>query len=242
MPPTTSAAIEGQLNTAERALLADAVRRAPRKPRAVIEVGTWLGGGSTVHLLRALEANGEGCLWGVEADQGIYERMIANLRAAAPEAMHRFTPLLGFSHIVLPRLLTEQGPGFQVDLAFLDGGNNPAEQVAEFRLLAPRMPVGAELFAHDAKLRKGKWLVPYVSLLDNWECRVHDVSDEGLFHARKLAPEPSEASLRRAKRRLWRLRLEPQEIAATLLPRAVCGFVLNCLPRRVAGWLADGRA
>jgi len=23
--------------------------------------------------------------------------------------------------------------------------------------------------AHDAKMRKGKWLVPYLSLLDNWQ-------------------------------------------------------------------------
>ena len=62
------------------------------------------------------------------------------------------------------------------------------EQITEFQLIDPRIPVGGTLMAHDAKLRKGKWLVPYVSTLDNWECKLHDISDEGLFVAKRKLP------------------------------------------------------
>ncbi len=241
MSAEPSAPIEGQLNPAERALLAAPLLAAPERDWRVLEVGTWLGGGSTVTFLRTLHQLGHGHLWGVEADRGIYERMIGNLRAAAPDAVGRFTPLFGFSQAVIPRWLAEQPADFAVDLAFLDGGNNPREQITEFRLLAPRIPVGGHLFSHDAKLRKGKWLVPYLRLLDNWECELHDVSDEGLFHARKLAAEPSPASLKAAQGRLFRMQLELQEIAAAAVPRRVCAWIFARLPARMVRRIADGR-
>src|SRR6266446_10946840 len=107
--------IEGQLNTRERELLFDAIRGAPRPPRVALEVGTWLGGGSTLHILRALEKNGCGHLWGVEASRNICDQMLANLQAGAPETLHRFTPLFGFSQDIIPRWLAEQPPGFEID-------------------------------------------------------------------------------------------------------------------------------
>src|SRR5258707_14848422 len=90
---TLTASAEGQLNTRERDQLTNAIVGAPAPPRVVLEVGTWLGGGSTLQILRTLEKNGQGHLWGIEADYGIYDRMLANLKALAPQAMHRFTPL-----------------------------------------------------------------------------------------------------------------------------------------------------
>src|SRR5262249_9206876 len=68
--------VEGQLNARERELLVRAIREATPHPRAALEVGTWLGGGSTLHILRALENNGQGHLWGIEADRSIYDRMV----------------------------------------------------------------------------------------------------------------------------------------------------------------------
>src|SRR6266496_3759711 len=173
--------IEGQLNLAERRLLTEAIIGAKEKPRVLIEVGTWYGGGSTLHILRALQQNGVGHLWGIEANRSVYERMLANLRVAAPDACPRFTALFGFSDEVIPRWLAERGPKVSVDFAFLDGGNNPGEQIAEFHLLAPHIPVGGQLMAHDAFYRKGKWLVPYVSRLDNWQVRLLDGSGVGLL-------------------------------------------------------------
>ena len=234
-------AIEGQLNARERELLVRSIVGTTPRPKVAIEIGTWLGGGSTLHILQSLEKNGQGHLWGIEADRSIYERMLANLRAAAPEALHRFTPIFGFSQQVIPEWLATQPAGTQVDLAFLDGGNNPMEQIVEFRLLAPRIPVGGQLMAHDAKLRKGKWLGPYLSRLDNWRTQIHDISDEGLLHAVKTAPAPSDSSLRAAQTWLRKARLRPVEIAAAILPSRVCGFILNLLPRDTSRWLADGR-
>jgi len=222
-------------------LLTEAILKAAHKPRVALEVGTWLGGGSTIHLLRALEENGAGHLWGIEADESIYERMIANIRSVSPQLVARFTPLFGLSQEVIPRWLAEQDENFQIDLAFLDGGNNPSEQIIEFRLIDPHMPVGGILMSHDAKLRKGKWLIPYLRRLDNWESQLHDVSAEGFFFARKIAPQPSADSLRSARSHLFRMRLEPAEIAAALLPAKICGAVLHLLPDRLSLKLGQGR-
>jgi hypothetical protein len=129
----------------------------------------------------------------------------------------------------------------QIDAPFLDGGNRPWEQIMEFNLIGPRIPVGGILLSHDAKLRKGKWLMPFVSLLDNWECKLNDLSQEGLFQARKIAPHPSAASLKSARRRLLKLRLSPVEAAAAVIPGAVCGTVLRLLPSGFTRRLAEGR-
>ena len=233
--------IQGQLNAEERRLLTSAILDAPCKPQVIVEIGTWLGGGSTLHILRALEKNGTGRLWGVEADSSIYERMIANIRSAIPEAVARFTPVFGFSQEAIPRLLAEQGSGFSVDVAFLDGGDNPGEQITEFELLAPRMPIGGQLLSHDAKLRKGRWLVPYVSLLDNWRSELHDVSEEGLFHAVKTSDSPSRASADSARRCLARLRMSPVELIGRLVPRALRPLVLRLLPAGLRRSVGQGR-
>jgi hypothetical protein len=236
-----STVMEGQLNPAERALLTDAILKAPKKPEVVIEVGTWLGGGSTVTFLRALEQNGAGHLWGIEADRSIYDRMTANLTALAPEVMGRFTPLFGFSDQVIPRWIEEQKKPLQIDVAFLDGGNNPAEQITEFELLDPYLPVGAQLFGHDANHRKGKWLIPYLARLDNWESQVHSFSAEGLMAARKLAAQPSAESLRAAKAHLLKMRWAPVEVAARFAPNGLKRFIFSVMPPSFAQRVADGR-
>ena len=237
----SSVEISGQLNSEERRIITAAVLEAEQKPKVILEVGTWLGGGSTLHLLRALEQNGVGHLWGIEADRSTYDEMLKNIRIAAPEAMHRFTPLFGFSQEVIPRWLKELGPEEKVDVVFLDGGNNPGEQIEEFKLLDPRISIGGQLLAHDAKLRKGKWLIPYLSRLDNWETQLHDVSEHGLLHARKVARKPSPSSKRAAAVCLFKMRCHPVEVAAAVLPSRVCGFVLGLLPRKLAWRLSDGR-
>ncbi len=233
--------IAGQLNAAERQIITAAILNVPRKPAVVLEVGTWLGGGSTLHILRALEKNNEGHLWGIEADRSIYDRMIANLRSAAPGTLDRFTPLFGFSTNVIPKWLQGLNPGEQVDLVFLDGGDNPLEQVTEFQLLDDRIPIGGQLFAHDAKLRKGKWLGPYVRALDNWVSELHDVSSEGLFASRKIALHPSADSLSRARKLLWRMRLNIVELCGALLPASVVSVMLRFLPSRTVRALTQGR-
>jgi predicted O-methyltransferase YrrM len=240
-PATTAATIEGQLNAEERALITSTILDARVKPKIAVEVGTWLGGGSTLHILRALQKNGEGHLWGVEASKEIYEKMIASIRAGAPDAVDRFTPLLGFSTEVLPRWFKELPAGAEIDFVFLDGGDNPYEQIEEFNLLAPRVKVDGVLMSHDAKGRKGKWLVPYVSLLDNWDAKIFDISREGVFHARKIKAQPSEASRLAAERRLTLMRLEFIELVARFVPSKICGLILRAMPRRWSRRLTIGQ-
>jgi predicted O-methyltransferase YrrM len=232
--------IPGQMNDREREFLTGTILDAAKAPEAALEVGTWLGGGSTLHILRAMEKLGRGHLWGIEASRSIYEQMVANITAGAPDAVHRFSPLFGLSQHVIPRWLSEQASGFEIDFAFLDGGDNPHEQIVEFQLIDPRIPVGGQLLAHDARVRKGKWLVPYLLRLDNWRTEVHDFSEVGLLHARKTALRPSPASLRFARQHLLKARLQPSEVAAAMLPAALCRFILRRVPRRVFEWLWRG--
>lgn len=233
--------IPGQMSDAERRLLTDAILNAPKKPMVVLEAGTWLGGGSTLHILRALQQNGAGHLWGVEIDAAIYEQMTANIRSAAPEAVDRFTPVFGRSQDVIPRWLAERGPDCLVDFVFLDGGDNPLEQIIEFKLLAGRIPVGGRLMAHDAKMRKGKWLMPYLLRLDNWQVRLHELSEVGLLDAVKLRDQPSPKSLRAAERKLLALRLHPVELASALLPRQLCKLLAEVMPEKLMQRLTQGR-
>jgi len=101
--------------------------------------------------------------------------------------------------------------------------------------------VGGQLMSHDANMRKGRWLVPYVSRLDNWESEVHGGGETGLFHAKKIAARPSASSLRAAERHLFQQKCQPAEIAASYLPASLCRFALRLLPRKYSSQLAEGR-
>jgi hypothetical protein len=167
--------------------------------------------------------------------------MIANISAAIPEAVDRFTPLFGLSDDVLPGWLGGLPSGAEIDLAFLDGGDNPLEQIHEFELLAPHIKTGGVLMAHDARMRKGKWLCPYVSLLDNWQSQTFDYSHEGLFHAVKTGAQPSEASRRAAARKLRSMRLEPMELLGSMLPGKANETIMRILPKSLRAKLFKGR-
>jgi predicted O-methyltransferase YrrM len=142
----------GQLSSVERELLVDAIRNVRPKPQRVIEVGSWFGGGSTIEILKVMRTLNEGHLWGIEADPATYRELAANLPQLFPEESKRFTPVQGRSVDVIPRLLRDFGEIATVDFVFLDGGDNPGEQIAEFKLLDSRIPVGGQVMSHDAKL------------------------------------------------------------------------------------------
>jgi predicted O-methyltransferase YrrM len=232
--------IEGQLSTAERAFLSQTLTSMPIPPAIALEVGTWLGGGSTLHILQAFQRNGTGHLWGIEYSREIHDRMVANLKSAIPEALHRFTPIFGRSQDVIPRWLRQEGAGQKVDFAFLDGGDSPSEQIDEFLLLDPHMRIGAQLMAHDARMRKGKWLVPFLQRLDHWKTELLDLSEVGLLRAEKVAERPSPESLRTAEAELRRLKREPRELVARLLPPAFRSLIARILPQKVMRALIHG--
>lgn len=233
--------VEGQLNPEERDLIRRYLVMGEMPPKVAIEVGTWLGGGSTMVILREFANSGVGHLWGVEADEGIYERMINNLRAALPEGLPHFTPLLGLSQKRLPEWIASQGSGLEIDFIFLDGGDSPREQIDEFHLLDRHLKVGGRILSHDANFRKGKWFVPYIKALDNYRVTIHQVSQEGLLAAVKLAPHPSDASRLEAAKILGRCRREPVELFGHLTPRWMIRLAARVLPASIIRRFGQGR-
>jgi len=204
----------------------------------IIEIGTHKGGGSTLTFLAALKRKRSGKLIGIEANPDVFAEMKTNIASVDPGYFVFFEPISGFSQRVIPGILTKY-PHF--NLVFLDGGNNPREQIEEFELLKDTIPVGGFLFSHDANLRKGKWLVPYVSALDNWLVTIHHASEEGLLEAEKLAPDPSSASLAKAQKTLRQHKRSPIEIATRFFPSSFKGFVLRMLPFKIRRRLGEGR-
>lgn len=228
--------IESQLHPVEKEIIARRVE-AMRDPN-ILEIGTYKGGGSTLTFLEALKRKSSGMLIGIEADADVFAEMKTNIASADPGYFDFFEPISGFSQRVIPGLLNKY-PHF--DLAFLDGGNNPREQLEEFELLKDAIPVGGFLFSHDANLRKGHWLVPYLTELDNWRVAIHQASEEGLLEAEKIGVSPSPASLRRARKVLCRRKLSPVELATLLFPSSFKGFVLKLLPLKIRRRIGEGR-
>jgi len=227
---------ESQLHPAEKEILKSKTLAAAQP--TILEIGTYKGGGSTLTFLEALKRKGPGRLIGIEADPDVFAEMKANIASVDSEFFDFFEPICGFSQRLIPDLLL-RFPRF--DLVFLDGGNNPREQIDEFELLKNAIPVGGYLFSHDANLRKGHWLVPYISELDNWRVTIHQASEEGLLEAEKVSEHPSVASLRRARSVLRRRMLSPVEIATLLFPSSFKGFVLKLLPFKIRRRIGEGR-
>jgi len=212
-----------------------------KPPEVAVEVGTWLGGGSTLLILNYFVTSGSGHLWGVEADEEIYERMISNIGSAIPEALKHFTPLFGLSQKKLPEWIDSMGGELRIDFAFLDGGDSPGEQVDEFHLLDPHLGLGARLLSHDANYRKGKWFVPYIKSLDNYRVEVHQVSNEGLLAAVKIAAHASPESRREAEKILKECRREPVELLGRMMPRWLLRLAAGVLPTSIIRRYGQGR-
>lgn len=229
-------AIESQLHPLEKEILRARLSTMPSP--TILEIGTYKGGGSTLTFLQALKRKNSGKLIGIEADPDVFAEMKANIASVDPGYFGFFEPISGFSQRTIPSLLTKY-PHF--DLAFLDGGNNPREQIEEFELLKDAIPVAGFLFSHDANLRKGHWLVPYLSELDNWRVTIHQASEEGLLEAEKIRATPSPASLRRAQKVLRGRMLSPVELATLLFPSSFKGFVLKLLPLKIRRRIGEGR-
>jgi hypothetical protein len=167
--------------------------------------------------------------------------MVANIRSAGDELVARFTPVFGFSQKVIPDLIKDMGKDAVFGFVFLDGGDNPMEQIEEFQLIRDYVPVGGVIMGHDAKLRKGKWLVPYMRAHDKWECVLHDVSEEGLFEVRKVSDHPSEDSKNKAASLLSTMRMQPTELIGRLLLTPLIKIILRFIPTKLLLKITQGR-
>jgi predicted O-methyltransferase YrrM len=228
--------IESQLSPSEKAILGQVVEKFA-SPR-ILEIGTYKGGGSTLTFLEAIKSKGRGSLIGVEASAAVFSEMKENIESVDPDYFRFFEAIEGFSQQVIPEILTKVS---SFDIVFLDGGNNPREQIEEFELIKNSIPVGGHLFSHDANLRKGRWLVPYLLEFDNWRTTVHQVSEEGLLEAVKLDESPSAQSSARATQCLQRCMRSPVEVATRFFPSHLKGAVLSLMPYKLRRRLGEGR-
>lgn len=176
--------IPGQMYFEDRRVLYDTVRRL--KPAVCFEVGTWLGGGSTLVVARALRANGSGHLHTIETNDWAYENAVSRWDRRAAD----LKPFVTFHHgdyrEVFPPLLEAAGT---VDFFVLDGAEDAQETVDQFRFFDAHAHAGTELFAHDWETEKSRLVRPLLEESESWDVTqvVGPPKSVGLAVARRRA-------------------------------------------------------
>ena len=167
--------MEGQMTTAEREFLYNAVHTHLRDKNgaAVLEVGTWKGGGSTFQIANALSHINKGhILYTCETDVGLYNEAVASYRNH-PLDKHIFF-LNSPSNVLIEQLI---GSKIIPQFVFFDGPEDPEINLNDFKRLDEFLEVGAQFCMHDWDLdiridglvsTKAKLLRPYLESLKNW--------------------------------------------------------------------------
>ena len=126
----------------DRITLYASVRAA--KPKVVVETGT-AAGASATYILKALERNGQGCLYSVDREQ--IEKLSGRL---IPEHLRpRVSLRTGDSLAVLPALLKEAG---SVDFFLHDSLHTYAHMMAEYEMVYRHMNHSGVICSHDVLL------------------------------------------------------------------------------------------
>src|SRR4051794_20136052 len=131
----------GQMWFEDRRVLYETVRRL--RPRRCFEVGTWMGGGSTLVIARALRENRFGKLHTIEVLDDVHREAVDRYRAHVPDLL----PFVELHHgdytEVFPRLIDEGGG---VDFFVLDGAEDGAQTLEQFNFFDARSHPSTELF------------------------------------------------------------------------------------------------
>jgi predicted O-methyltransferase YrrM len=159
----SSAGWIGMCWNADRTCLYETVLEA--KPKLIFEVGTWLGGGSTMYLAKGLQKNGFGELHTSEIDAAIHQQALANYQAEFPELLPFVKFHLGNSLEVFPPVLV----GKSIDVIFLDGAENAEESVRQFLMFEPFTHPESILMAHDWNTEKMRSLRPILESSKVWK-------------------------------------------------------------------------
>jgi predicted O-methyltransferase YrrM len=147
----------------DRRVLYNLIRRI--QPRRCFEVGTWLGGGSTLVVATALSRNGHGVLHTIELDPEIAEQARSNYERRLPElgAYVRFHE--GDYADVFPDVIGSEGG---VDLFILDGAEDAHQTMSQFRFFESYCRPGAIVVAHDWNTDKSAELRPNLETSLDW--------------------------------------------------------------------------
>lgn len=229
--------MDGQLDKLERSRIEQIILE--NKPKFCLEVGTWYGGGSTKTILTALKKNNTGFLFGIEYDKSIYKKMVENISSYFPDINNYFKPYFGRSTEAIKQIL-EENQLDKIDFVFLDGGNNPNEQIQEFDFLDRLIPIGGYILAHDVKARKGKYLKNYLRNLSNWEIEILD-TETGLLVSKKLSMSPKIINQLKANLFLIFQRANPMELAAQIFTTNLKTQLLKILPLSLRYRITNGR-
>ena len=155
--------LAGQMWFEDRCVLYNTVLRL--KPRNCFEIGTWLGGGSTLVVARALRENGFGKLHTIEVDSQAAERAVA----AYDRSLRELRPFVEFHcgdyrEVFLD--LIERAGG--VDFFVLDGAEDGVQTFEQFRFFDRFSHSRTGLFAHDWESEKSRLLRPELERSDKW--------------------------------------------------------------------------
>jgi predicted O-methyltransferase YrrM len=136
------------------------------RPKLVLEVGTWYGGGSTLYIASALRDVGEGGkLITCELDKDRYSSAKSGYESK-PEfnvELRNSTAKELFADVIYS--------GVRADMLFMDGSEDPTENLEDFKLIEDHLPSGSIVGFHDWDLdvridgnisRKNELLRPYI--------------------------------------------------------------------------------
>ena len=163
--------MRGQLLPDERKFLYDAVVMA--KPKLVLEVGTWCGGGSTLQIAEALLFNGFGRLITCEIDVDLYSEAFGIYNC------EKWAGVVECRNVDSSSLISELIAGGDIpDFLFFDGPEDPDLNLKDLLLLEGHLAVGSYFCAHDWDLGvrvdggvsvKSRLVRPYVEGSGGWD-------------------------------------------------------------------------
>jgi predicted O-methyltransferase YrrM len=159
--------IAGQLYRAERRALHAALMR--RAPRFAFEIGTFNGGGSTFFLAHAFSALGHGKLLTIEIDPGLHAQAVALYSERLPALRPHVEFLLGGMPELFVPYLQQAG---SAEFVFLDGAEDAAQSLAQFRFFEPWFRPGSVLALHDWHTEKMRLLKDAVAGNPRWKLLV----------------------------------------------------------------------
>lgn len=157
--------MEGQLSPFERKVLYESVISC--RPRIVIEIGTWKGGGSTYIISSALHELGGGLLLSMESNADFHNHAV-NLYSTSLHMLKPYIALMYGESLILLGPLTSSG--IQIDYAILDGDVSADQTVKEFSLIDKSMPVNGRVFCHDWNTSKMDKMKDTLSGCSMWDC------------------------------------------------------------------------
>lgn len=148
---------QGQMKPVERMAMYNVVINS--KPKRMLEIGTWKGGGSTYILGCAAYEIGS-MLYTIESDKALYEAALK----LYDERMNILIPHidfnLGYSQEIIPELLKDG----DFDFVLFDGQEDPDQTVVEYDLLNKHLGLGSIIACHDWKTTK---MIKLQEIIDN---------------------------------------------------------------------------